>query len=298
MIATRKIKSVTVVVAAYNEQGNILWLLKDILSQTSLPIKDYLITSIIVASDCSSDDTEKNVENYARQKDVRVKLLRNKSRRGKMITLLDVFKNIDTDAVISFDADIRLEENCILNLLSNWDMDNYDLVGGNPIPQLSAHYWLSLSESASYFSWCLLREIKTIKPNSIFSAHGRILGLTQRLYKNLESYRNIKSGTDRAMYLASRGKFKYIPTAKIFYKCPKSVQDYFRQMKRYENAKVSSSDFPESLSFNEIFLVFFSAFLTAPYPAFCWLILRFCLFFRYKSTEPQHALWESVSTTK
>ena len=91
--------TVTVGIAAYNEDRNIEYLLKKLLSQNEA---NYVLKSIVVISDASSDNTDSIVKYI---KDERVALIRNKTRKGQNYSQNYIFKIAESDIVVLFEAD-------------------------------------------------------------------------------------------------------------------------------------------------------------------------------------------------
>ena len=104
-------KTVTIGIAAYNEENNIYNLLKQIAQQEVL---DFEIKSIIVISDGSTDKT---VEEAQRSKLPQLKVITSTQRRGKAIRLNEIFRQNTSDVIVLFDADIVLGSTHVIDRL-------------------------------------------------------------------------------------------------------------------------------------------------------------------------------------
>src|SRR3989344_2956137 len=93
--AARKF-SVTIGIAAYNEEKNISYLLDSILKQKEKTIQ---IQKIIVVSDGSTDQTVSIINQYV-QRDSRINCIVGHSRMGKPSRLNQLFNSIQTDVLV------------------------------------------------------------------------------------------------------------------------------------------------------------------------------------------------------
>lgn len=223
----------TILICALNEEKNLKSLLSDIKDQ----INRYLlpVEKIIIVSDSSTDDTD-NIVKQLMKDEPRIKLYRNKKRLGKLKSQIQLFKNITTDYVILFDADIRLDKLCLKKLVSAIPINrNILLLGGNPVPKKVDLF--NITHLATNFNYLLLQEIKRVQPDSIYSAHGRILCIAKRLYKNIKNIKFSSPGDDQYFYLMSKGLFKYLPDVKVYYNLPSLPMDHLKQSIRFRVAK-------------------------------------------------------------
>ena len=107
--------SVTVVIAAYNEEATMADRLANALAL------DYPVDrlDIVVASDGSNDSTADIVAGCC---DPRVRLIEFASRRGKSAVLNDVLATLTTDIIVLSDANTRMETNAVRRLV-RWFQD-------------------------------------------------------------------------------------------------------------------------------------------------------------------------------
>ncbi len=302
-------KKISIIICALNEEKNIGNLLQDILDQKfEVDFENNLeLANIFVVSDGSIDKTVEIVQEFVK-KDSRINLIINEKRTGKILSLDKVFKVADTDYVILFDADVRLKENAI-NLLSGPLLKNsYDLIGGNPIPVKPRNVF-NIAEQASMFSWLIVQEIKKENPGSIYSAHGRILMVSKKLYKNLNISGLSTPGDDQYMYLKSNHNFWYAKDAIVYYVLPGSVGDYLKQNVRFRMAKVtrSKSSFGEDFISKEFKIenksaIFLITILKNPLKGFLWLLLYGFGFLKFKfsiqNSTDINKIWGEVKSTK
>ena len=91
--------TVLVGIPAYNEEANIGYLLRSLLSQKG---RNFVLKEIIVVSDGSTDHTNKKVREIS---DKRIRLITNRGREGQVRAQNRIFKEADTNVVVLFEAD-------------------------------------------------------------------------------------------------------------------------------------------------------------------------------------------------
>lgn len=228
------IKTISILIPALNEEKNIINLLNDIKEQ--ITFGGFKIETVLVISDGSTDKTNELVSNFASD-NLFVKLVINQKRLGKIFSVAKGYQILNTDYLIMFDADVRLADNTVLELSKGvLNNENAKLIAGNPIPlKLTSKF--NIAEQASMFSWHIVQKIKSIQPNSIYSAHGRILMLSRLLYKNIDIESLSTPGDDQFIYLQAKESFKYLDKAIVYYKLPSSINDYLSQNLRFRRAQ-------------------------------------------------------------
>ncbi|MBF0522901.1 MAG: glycosyltransferase family 2 protein [Candidatus Omnitrophica bacterium] len=114
---------VSIVIPAYNEQAAIAEKLENVLS-LDYP-KDKI--EIVVASDCSSDNTDAIVRSFSLRG---VRLCRLRNRGGKIAAYRNVIPSLKGDIIIFSDATGILEKDGILKLVRNFNDKKVGCVGG------------------------------------------------------------------------------------------------------------------------------------------------------------------------
>ena len=268
---------VDIAIPAYNEEGNIGPLLADLL-RTELE-SWFSIDAIYVFSDASTDGTDEIVSQAAQQ-DPRIRLVRKTERKGKWDSLNQAMQLSTADALILFDADVRLaSDRAIANLLSPLSQGGVGLVGGNPITRKPTSR-LNMAQQASYFAWLLLQEIKKRQGVDFYHAHGRVMALSPELYQGLVLPDS--AADDQYIYFSclTRGlKFAYSPDCPVWFTLPQTVPDYLKQTVRFRfAARQSEENFSKALVATEMqiphrFRVLASSLLRHPYSGSIWALL-------------------------
>ena len=135
--------TVTVVIAAYNEEHNIRAKLDNV---TSLDYAPGLV-DVIVASDASSDDTDAIVR---ASKQPRIRLIRVEGRQGKTACQNIAVQNATGELVVFTDATTRIEPQALIAMVENFADPSVGCAAGslvyetkepNPTAAGGAAYW-------------------------------------------------------------------------------------------------------------------------------------------------------------
>jgi len=112
------LKKVSVIVPAYNEEGVVDNLLKDLKNSS------FQVDKTIVLDDNSTDST------YEAAKKMNAIVIRNETRLGKAATLNKGARIAQGDILVVFDADNRPEKDCIEQLTKHFDSKSVGIVTG------------------------------------------------------------------------------------------------------------------------------------------------------------------------
>jgi glycosyltransferase involved in cell wall biosynthesis len=105
---------VTVGIPSFNEEENILNLLRSVIKQKS---EHFAICEIIISDD-SSDDTIRLIEEFAtNNSEAAIKCLHHSSRMGVANAWNEIFQNAKGDVIVMFDGDVIPHEDSIREML-------------------------------------------------------------------------------------------------------------------------------------------------------------------------------------
>lgn len=166
----RQLPSVSVIVAAHNEQNFIVQKLDNILS-ICYP-KAHL--EVIVASDGSTDNTNELVASYEAEE---VKLLA-LPRQGKNRTLNAAVSISRGDILVFTDADTMMEKDSLLHLVSPFSDPSIGAVGGDYQYAVSGK---NKGESSYWNYDRLLKKLQTLS-GSMTSATGQIFAIRREYF--------------------------------------------------------------------------------------------------------------------
>lgn len=225
------IPSVSVLISAYNEESNIANLLNDLLSQVG---NDYLLDSISVLSDGSTDNTCKVVKSI---KSEQIHLIEKKIRKGKASGINDLFTRTESDIALVLDADIRIFDtqfiSKIINPIINKDID---LVSALPQEMLGRTGVEKMLYSSMKFKKRIYKSLKS--GNSIYTCFGYARAFSKDLYKKMVISDSV--GEDAYSYLYAKfNKYKYKSerNAIVYYKLPATFSDHGKQSVRFFHSK-------------------------------------------------------------
>ncbi|MBU0667359.1 MAG: glycosyltransferase [Nanoarchaeota archaeon] len=209
---------VSIGVMAYNEEGNINSLLNALLRQET---KQVFIKEIIVVSSGSTDNTCKIVKSVA-SKEKKVKLIEEKTRKGKSHAINLFLKKAKSDILILISADTIPEKQAIENLCKPLKNKSIGIVGGKPLPIKTNKKFFNFLSS---FLWQIHHEIALLKPK-----FGELIAFK----KVISSIPSTSVDEEEIASLIFKKKFQgvYSPKAKILNKGPQNISDFLSQRRR------------------------------------------------------------------
>lgn len=218
---------VSIGISAYNEEKNIAHVLKDILKQEQ---KEWSIQEIFVYSDGSSDKT---VANAKKVKSKYIKIIDDKSRKGKTARIQQMFENMSGEIMVMFDADIKIASREVITQLLKAFAKNKNtmLVGGNTIPFLPKNFF----QRGVYATFKVFYQSRIHIQNgsNLFACTGGCLAIRRKFAKEI-IFPAIKN-EDTYLYFSAKKKgyqFTFVPEAIVYYKLPNTLPDYLAQIFR------------------------------------------------------------------
>jgi glycosyltransferase involved in cell wall biosynthesis len=222
------IPTVSVGIAAYNEEKNIQSLLASLVTQEE---RNFILKAIRIISDKSDDRT---VE-YARAiSDRRLIVEDSLERLGKPARINQFFQEDQSDILVILDADIVLASPHVLSCLVEpfLSAGNVRLVSGNALP-LPPRNFVSRVAAKGVEIWDDVRRYAT-KGSEMFFCEGSIRAFRKDLYKQMRF--PLASADDVYPYLFCMQKgygFARAQKATVYYQLPTTARDYIRQTERF-----------------------------------------------------------------
>ena len=216
---------VSVIIPAYNEEGVVDNLLKD-LRNSSFPIAET-----ILLDDHSTDST------YEVAKKMNVTVMRNETKLGKAATLNKGAKIAKEDVIVVFDADNRPEKDCIIHLVKHFDSKAIGVVTG--ITKILSDGIVS-KLAALEFSLCFyLFQPFSTKFNFFPILHGAYFGMRRELASFDEDA--LTEDFDISVSMASnRCEMEFEPEAISYVSPPPSFAFFARQRERWIRGAVQA----------------------------------------------------------
>lgn len=285
--------SVSVGIAAYNEEANIKVVLNSILAQRQT---NFELTEIIVVSDGSSDQTVLKIRQAGSP---RIKLFAGKTRRGKAFRLRQIFGRAKGEIIVLLDADILIKSKMVIaGLIRPFNKPEVGLAAGNSRP-VPGETYVQKAVNVGFKAYSSFRQ------NNVFACNGPCLAIRRDLAKKIVFPRGILAD-DHFLYFQIRAwgwQFRYVPEAKVWYHSPAKVADQIRQNSRFARARKQLTKY--FIGIEKAYQVPAKHKLTAYWRLlaedpvlglFLWLINLAGRF--SKKDRQKTGLWQSLQTTK
>jgi len=216
--------NVTIGIPSFNEEKNILNLLRSIVKQKS---EHFTICEIIISDD-SSDNTIRLIEQFADSSETAIRCLHHSSRMGVGNAWNEIFLNAKGDVIVMYDGDVIPHEDSIQQLLSAL-RGRVVLAISNSKPVRST----SVAGRAAIYVSSWLRCVR-IKRLSQYTAIGRGLSIQAEVAKQITIPSDIIAVD---LYLECRVlEFKlniaYNDQAVVYFRPPDTVADFNSQVLR------------------------------------------------------------------
>jgi cellulose synthase/poly-beta-1,6-N-acetylglucosamine synthase-like glycosyltransferase len=199
--------SVSIIIPAYNEEKVIEKKIENSLSIDYPPDK----FEIIIVSDASDDRTDEIVSKYACSK---IKLVRQKKRRGKLSALNLGAKEATGDILVFTDANSMLDKEAISNIVMPYSDPK---VGGVAGEQVIIDEGGSAKGEGIY--WRMEAKLKDAESRigSVIGADGSIYSIRRKLYPFFESSNVIMDDFAVSASVITKGyKLEYVSSARSY----------------------------------------------------------------------------------
>ena len=293
---------VSVGIPAYNEEANIVTLLRSVLDQQT---SHFALAEIIVVSDGSTDETVARVRAIDNPK---IKIWEYKERVGKSQHLNTIFDKASGDIIVLFDADVVLpHQNVLANLIAPLTKDStVGLVGGNPQPT-KAQTFIEKGVNATFQAYSPFRTILK-NGNNAFGCDGRILALS-KVFANAVAVPENMIANDAFLYFSCITKgfaFRHVREAQVWFTSPRNIKDQIRQNKRfiashYRLERIFGSIVPAEYRVPKFLLykLQLKEFIKAPFSSLSvFLINLYCKIRAKRDERKMNAKWLMAHSTK
>lgn len=237
-------RKVTVGIPAYNEEQNIISLLR------SLEVRCQMISEVIVSDD-SSDRTPDLVNDFAKKSPLDITLFHHQGRRGAAAAWNEIFQNATGDVIVLYDADTISHPSCTEQLGSRIS-ENTALCASNSQPIQA----VGVAGVASVFISNWLRSVR-LAGLSQYTVMGRALAIDALIAKKIQIPANMIA-IDlylQCMVLEMGFDVVYNDDAIVYFKPASSMQDLASQVMRSVNGHSQIRDQVSSLRISLPFYV-------------------------------------------
>lgn len=216
--------TVSIGMSAYNEGKNIASLLRELLKQKHTT---WRLKEILVYTDACSDNT---VSEALSVRDHRIHIHEGKTRKGKVHRVNEMMKDSTGDAIVLFDADLKLGNTHVIDALMKelFRSPEIQLVGGNTRPYAP----VTFLERAVYSTFLVFERSRKMMKNghNIFGCNGGCLALKTAFARTI-TIPNVINEDDYIYFtcLTKKHAFRHVPAAVVLYKLPQTLRDYLSQ---------------------------------------------------------------------
>lgn len=225
--------TVTIGIAAYNEEGNIKKLLRSLLKQNAVNFK---LKEILIVSDGSTDKTNSIVKSV---KNRLIKLFINKKRLGKNKTLNKIVKKTSSDILVLFDADILPKnEYCLSWLVTPILIDeNVGLTSGKLLAIRTLNKPIGRIIANAHEMKRRLFELHG-SSNNVYLCSGPIRAFAKKLYKKINWPNDVPEDAYSYFFaIKNKSDFVYIQKAVTYFQPSTTLDDHAKQSLRFISGK-------------------------------------------------------------
>jgi len=210
---------VGICIPAYNEEQNIEKLLLALKQQKLNKVE--IIEIILIASGC----TDKTVINAKKlQKQIpKLKIITEKDRNGKSFAINKFLSLTKTTICIISSADIIPQKETIEALCSPFTNPTTGMTGAHPIPTNDKNRFLGF---AVIKLWEMHHQIALKTPKC-----GEMIAF-RKIFNKIDPTSPVDEASIEHQIKQHNLKIKYIPTAIVYNKGPKTIKDFIKQRKR------------------------------------------------------------------
>lgn len=222
-------KKLTIAIPAYNEEVNIVNLLKSILSQK---MERYILEKIIVMSDGSRDSTVKNAKQVKSKKII----IKNFSdRAGKNFRINQVFKQ-NKNTIVVLDADIKVIDKHFIAKLCDPILKGFDLTSCY-VDYLKPK---NTFEKVLGVSIDIINEVftKQNNGNNVYTCRGVGRAFSASLAHKI-NFPGVAGDDAYSYFYCKKNNYKYyfVKNAKAYIRLPNNVTDHIKQSSRFQESK-------------------------------------------------------------
>jgi len=219
---TSRVLKIDVCLPVHNEEKNIGRLLANLSSQPLPP--GFELEQIVVVTSCT-DRTDKIAWEFSKH-DNRIKVIREKERRGKPAAINTMLSVAKGDVILVSSGDIIPEKRTVYKLLEPFKDLSVGYTGGRPVPLDDRDtFW----GYAGHVIWDLQSYFASQERGKL---GGEMNAFRNGLVKNIPAD-IINDDLYLQLTIEKQGyRAVYVPDAVIFSRTPRSMRDYIRQRRR------------------------------------------------------------------
>lgn len=226
-------KSLTVGIAAHNEENNIESIIRQVLAQKG----NFVLDNILVEVDGSTDGTLNIVKQMAMEEAI-IKLNPDLSWVGKSARLNNMFEASESDVFVILDADILLEgEHVFDKLIAGFANETVGIVSSNNQPLQGNNFWSRVTQIAEDLWYESRKDFNG--GVCIYNNSGCCVALSKNFYKSFKMPVNT-IGDQHVIYLnliRKNLRFVFMKEAIVYYATADNLKDILSQLSRSSDAE-------------------------------------------------------------
>lgn len=232
------IPTVSVGIPAYNEAGNIAYLLKELLAQQEA---GFVLEHILVVSDASTDETVPLVRELMAT-DHRISIHESAERLGKSARTNEITRWATSDILVLLDADISMKApDTLAHLIAPIAAGQADFTSARLLPVPPKAFFEQVLSAGLRFKMRFIEAWQ--QGNNVYTCNGAERAFAKTMYQALRFPTNI--GEDAYSYFYGRQhqfRYQYVTATTIFMKLSHTPADYFKQSTRFIQSKARFVD--------------------------------------------------------
>lgn len=243
----KELPPVTILIAAYNEEYNIIDTLDSVLLQ-----KYPNDVKIIVIDDGSTDDTQDTIVNFIRNRNMYgpslegfdIELIWMKENSGKSAALNCGLDRVETDVVVTIDADSYMFKHSLRRIVSNlvYGPPNTAAVAGSILTRNSRKNWITRLQEWDYFlGIAVVKRVQSLYQGTMV-AQGAFSVYSTAVLNELGGWSDTV-GEDIVLTWAMHEKgyrVGYSEDAFVFTNVPETFNQFYHQRKRWARGLVEA----------------------------------------------------------
>jgi len=289
----KKMIQMSIGIISYNEEKNIINLLNSIKSQF---FGNFFLKEIIISDD-SNDNTLFLINNFMEKNpQLNIRLFHHDERRGASAGWNEIFKEVSSEYLVLYDADILLTENTTFNLLNAFNQ-GVGLCASNPQPVA----YQSIYGRATKFISNWLANIRKYGLTQ-FTVMGRALAIRSSLAKQITISENIIA-IDYFLQLKVMELDKqvtYVNNAIIYFKAPENLYDFLSQVIRANSGHKQLASYRTiKLPIISNFKITLKSFISDPAGGLATVYCYFFIpYYKIRNRQKITSKWEIAESTK
>lgn len=287
--------NISVIIPAFNEEGNIKPLINNILSQKG----NFNLLEIIILLDGSTDNTKQEIKKIKNKK---ILLISKIKRLGKSIRLNQLLRIAKGDIIISCDADIKIVNMYLFqNILENFNAENG--LGTVQSSSLNKNTLVEKALSSGEKFKNILKK-KWNNGDNYLAYCGSFLIYSKKFAKKVTIPSNIINDDAYIYFKAKQLGYNplYLSNLELYYKLPSSYNDHLNQSTRFKSSwRELKKYFPPSYAKAyriPKYLILESALITFLDNPLYFIMYIFLLILTYLNKSKVSPIWDVALSTK